>query len=127
MGSDGRIVPANTVTVQVQGLDVTAKLRDLSGGGFSISCPKPFRVGMTHFFTFSTATGLSVTLVAKAMHSRAQSTDGQVAFVSGWKFMTGMWSAQDETAIQLLMAMATDAVEEPMLAGEVDTDPRRVH
>jgi hypothetical protein len=106
---------------------VTADLRDLSAGGFGISCAKPFRPGMTHFFTFSTDGGLSVTLVAKVMHCRAQNTDGKVAFISGWKFMTGMWSPQDEAAIQMLITMATESVEEPPLDSELGTGQQPIH
>lgn len=92
--------------MSVEGWDVEMELSNLSVGGFAIICRRPFKPGMTHRFTISSPSyGLSVTVVAKAVHSRPSDEGGELQFKSGWEFMLGV-SPDDKAAISLMVAVA---------------------
>src|SRR5207253_2222188 len=63
-----RLLPTTNISVDVAGLPHQLDLRDLSYGGFAIIAARPFWMGMTYRFTFKSAAGLAVALVAKAVH-----------------------------------------------------------
>ena len=88
----------------IRGLNLVADLRDLSGFGFAIVASKRFWQGMTHQFTFSVASGLEVTLVAKAVHCQSRLIDGEQRFVTGWEFMPGSLDRNAPTIARLLNA-----------------------
>ena len=87
-----RLAVHGQVQVAISGLDLPLELRDLSFCGFGIRAPRQFFKGMTHWFTFSTAAGSSVSLVAKAVH--CYTVEGEKTFVSGWEFMAGTSDAR---------------------------------
>ena len=99
-----RFVPTAHLTIRITTLEVPLDLRDLSFGGFAISAPRPFKTGLTHWFTFSTDKGLGVTLVAKAVHCYASLVNDQQIYVSGWEFMIGSAEETDAGIRQLLDA-----------------------
>ena len=100
-----RLLVHGQVQVAISGLDLPVELRDLSFCGFGIQAPRQFFKGMTHWFTFSTAAGSSVSLVAKAVH--CYNVAGEKAFVSGWEFMAGT-SDRTEKAINELLTAITE-------------------
>lgn len=102
-----RVVPTNEVIVQLNGSDTILKLYDLSLGGFAILSGRPFAPGMTHRFTFTAPSDqVTVTIVAKAIHSRAAPDDQALRFITGWEFMFGR-SEDERTAIARLFQAAT--------------------
>jgi hypothetical protein len=101
-------LPTNDVHVEIAGLALTLELRDLGFDGFGLVASKPFWRGMTHRFTFRSASGLQVTLVAKAVHCYALPEDGDRKFVTGWEFMAGS-AERTAAAIGQLFAAANDA------------------
>ena len=101
-----RVVPSARLGVRIQGLTLPLEIQDMSFGGFAIVASKPFWRGMTHWFTFSTASGFEVTLVAKAVHCRQLADDDGSRFVSGWEFMAG---SAERTEIAIGELLGSDA------------------
>ena len=99
-----RLVPTGHLAVSIASQPLPIELRNLSFGGFAIAAPRPFKVGLTHRFTFSNDTGLQVNLVAKAVHCHARPVDNEQMFVSGWEFLTASADAADAAIGQLLDA-----------------------
>jgi hypothetical protein len=97
-----RLVPDRHISVVIPSLRVTLTLRDLSVGGFAVSAPRPFTVGITHRFLFSTESGVEITIVAKAMHCHSRPTDAHPLFITGWQFMAGSMD-ENEAAINRLL------------------------
>lgn len=104
-----RLAVEGQVRVAIPSLDLKLELRDLSFGGFAIMATRPFWRGMTHWFTFSTSTGQSITLVAKAVHCHSSKTDRR--FVSGWEFMKGTAERTERAIGQLLDALISTGTE----------------
>ncbi len=92
------------VRIEMPDVKLELKLRDLGYDGFNIVAPRPFWKGMTHWFTFTSRSGESVTLVAKAVH--CQALPNEHAFVSGWEFMRGSAERTEAAIAQLLDALA---------------------
>jgi hypothetical protein len=95
-----RIEVDGKLSVAIPTLNVDLHLKDMSFGGFAVVSPRSFWRGMTHWFTFSTRTGQSIMLVAKAVHCYA--VKGEPRFVSGWEFMAGSADRTDRAIGQLL-------------------------
>lgn len=98
-----RLAVNGQIQVAIRDLDLALELRDLSFGGFAVHAPRPFWKGMTHWFTFSTPAGQSITLVAKAVH--CYRLPDQPRFVSGWVFMAGTADRTERAIGQLLDAL----------------------
>lgn len=98
-----RLVPDHQIGVAIPSLRVALTLRDLSLGGFAVSAPRPFTVGITHRFLFTAEGGKEITIVAKAMHCHSRPVNGQPLFVTGWQFMAGS-TDENEAAIKQLLA-----------------------
>jgi len=97
-----RLVPDREISVTIPSLRVTLTLRDLSVGGFAVSAPRPFTVGITHRFLFTAEGGVEITIVAKAMHCHSRPANGQPLFVTGWQFMAGSMEENEAAINQLL-------------------------
>ena len=97
-----RLVPDRQISVTIPSLKTQLTLRDLSVGGFAVSAPRPFTVGITHRFLFSSEAGVEITIVAKAMHCHSRPADGHPLFVTGWQFMAGSME-ENEAAIKRLL------------------------
>lgn len=97
------------LAIAIRGMDLSVELRDLSFGGFAIVAPRQFWRGMTHWFTFSTPAGRTVTLVAKAVHCAPVQNDPQAVntprFLSGWEFMAGTSEKNEKAIGELLSAL----------------------
>ena len=104
-----RLIPTVPVVVRLDSSDLPMELYDLSLGGFAVLAERPFAPGMTHRFTFEVPSeGLTVTIVAKAVHGRASTKPETLRFVTGWEFMFARTDA-DRAAIALLFETATRA------------------
>ena len=97
-----RLVPDRQISVTIPSLRVELSLRDLSVGGFAVSAPRPFTVGITHRFLFTSEEGVEITIVAKAMHCHSRPTNGHPLFVTGWQFMAGSMD-ENEASIKKLL------------------------
>jgi hypothetical protein len=109
----GHLAADGQVRLEIPAAKLEVRLRDLGYDGFNIVAPRPFWKGMTHWFTFTSRSGESVTLVAKAVH--CQAVPGEHAFVSGWEFMRGS-AERTEAAIGQLL----DALAEPQQGRRLD-------
>ncbi len=84
--------------MEVEGwVGLPVEVKDLSLGGFAMSCAKPFSPGMTQDFTFATEGGFSFGMVAKAMHC-TEAPGGR--FISVWQFCK---TAGDDILIRQLL------------------------
>ena len=96
-------VPRGVVRAEIPGLNLTADVRDISTGGFSIETFRPFAQGAVHLFRMKTSSGWSGLARAKAAHCRWLSeSDGSVRFVSGWQFLFDTDLAAEPTNEQLM-------------------------
>jgi hypothetical protein len=96
--ASSRILLTTGLRVVINGLDAEIQLHNLGFGGFAVVAPRPFWRGMTHRFTFATRSGLSIDLVAKAVHCYRIADGTPNRFISGWEFMAG---SADKTAVAL--------------------------
>ena len=103
-----RLIPTTGVRVTISGLTADLQLQNLSFGGFAVTAPRPFWRGMTHRFTFASDSGLSIELVAKAVHCYRVANSAQDRYVSGWEFMAGS-ADRTEAAISKLLDTATSS------------------
>jgi hypothetical protein len=105
-----RVIPTTGLRVEIPGLNADLQLQNLSYGGFAVSARRAFWRGMTHRFTFVSASGLSIELVAKAVHCYRLGNTTQERYVSGWEFMAGS-ADRTEAAIGRLLEAATERIE----------------
>lgn len=109
-----RLVPTAAVTVRLGETDLPISIHDLSLGGFAIVCPRPFSPGMTHRFTLAVpARQVELTIVAKAVHSRALPPNEPLRFLTGWEFMYAR-SERERVAIQQLLDAALGSSSSPL-------------
>ena len=81
-------VPRGLVRAEIPGLNLSADVRDVSTGGFSIETFRPFAQGAVHQFRLKTSSGWSGAVRAKSAHCRwLNDPDGSVRFISGWQFL----------------------------------------
>lgn len=99
-----RLAVDGQLLVAIPSLELDLQLRDMSFGGFAVVSPKSFWRGMTHWFTFTTQTGESIMLVAKAVHCYA--LQGERRFVTGWEFMAGSADRTERAIGQLLATLS---------------------
>ncbi len=91
------------VRAEIPGLNLTADVRDVSIGGFSIETFRPFAQGAVHQFRLKTSSGFVGVLRAKAAHCRwLNEPDGSVRFLSGWQFLFDTELAADQTNERLV-------------------------
>jgi hypothetical protein len=101
-------VPRGLVRAEIPGLNLTADVRDVSTGGFSIETFRPFAQGATHQFKLKTSSGWSGVARAKAAHCRwLNDPDGSVRFISGWQFLFDTDLAAEPTNERLVEAVAS--------------------
>jgi hypothetical protein len=101
-------LPRGLVRAEIPGLNLTADVRDVSTGGFSIETFRPFAQGATHQFRLKTSSGWVGVVRAKAAHCRwLNDPDGSVRFVSGWQFLFDTDLAAEPTNEQLVAEVAT--------------------
>lgn len=94
------------VRAEIPGLNLTADVRDVSIGGFSIETFRPFAQGAVHQFRLKTSAGWVGVLRAKAAHCRwLNEPDGSVRFLSGWQFLFDTELAAAETNERLVDAV----------------------
>ena len=83
--------PRGTVLVSLSGhADSSLTLIDVSEGGFAITSPQAFSLGIHREFTFKATTGQFL-LQAKAVHCAELFPH---RFLSGWVFLPGMLPKQ---------------------------------
>jgi len=96
-------LPRGLVRAEIPGLNLTADVRDVSTGGFSIETFRPFAQGAVHQFRLKTSSGWSGNARAKAAHCHwLNDGDGSVRFVSGWQFLFDTDLAAEPTNEQLV-------------------------
>ncbi len=96
-------LPKGLVRAEIPGLNLTADVRDVSTGGFSIETFRPFSQGAVHHFRLKTSSGWAGLARAKAAHCRwLNDPDGSVRFVSGWQFLFDTDLASAPTNEQLV-------------------------
>jgi hypothetical protein len=106
-----RMVPRTELRVRVHGIDLQMTLRDVSAGGLSIVCARPFRAGALHRLVVNAPDGLSITFVATTVYSRpATDAPGELQFVTGWSFADG---AHEDGTVELLLAAAKGEPTDP--------------
>jgi hypothetical protein len=94
------------VRAEIPGLNLTADVRDVSIGGFSIETFRPFAQGAVHQFRLKTSSGFVGIARAKAAHCRwLNEPDGSVRFLSGWQFLFDTELAADQTNERLIDAV----------------------
>ena len=94
------------VRAEIPGLNLTAEVRDISIGGFSIETFRPFAQGAVHQFRLKTSAGWVGVLRAKAAHCHwLNEPDGSVRFLSGWQFLFDTDLAADQTNERLIDAV----------------------
>jgi hypothetical protein len=100
-------VPRGLVRAEIPGLNLTADVRDVSTGGFSIETFRPFAQGSVHQFKLKTSSGWSGVARAKAAHCRwLNDPDGSVRFLSGWQYLFDTNLAAEPINEQLVDAVA---------------------
>jgi hypothetical protein len=102
-------LPRGLVRAEIPGLNLTADVRDVSTGGFSIETFRPFAQGAIHQFRLKTSSGWTGTARARAAHCRWLSDpDGSVRFVSGWQYLFDTDLAAEpanEQLVEVVMAL----------------------
>ena len=109
-------VPRGLVRAEIPGLNLSADVRDVSTGGFSIETFRPFAQGAVHQFRLKTSSGWVGAVRAKSAHCRwLNDPDGSVRFISGWQFLFDTDLAAEpvnerlvEEVLALLEAAPTD-------------------
>ena len=96
-------LPRGLVRAEIPGLNLTADVRDVSTGGFSIETFRPFAQGAIHQFRLKASSGWIGSARAKAAYCRwLNDGDGSVRFVSGWQFLFDTDLAAEPTNEQLV-------------------------
>lgn len=104
---------------EIPGLNLTAEVRDISTGGFSIETFRPFAPGAVHQFRLKTSSGWAGTARAKAAHCRwLADADGAVRFISGWQYLFDADLAAEPTNEQLVEAVSALLSDAPPASSE---------
>ena len=75
------------------------RLVDISLGGFTLSSPRPFLLGLAQVFEFRTAGESVFALKATAVHTRRVECDGHLSYQTGFAFVAPTEKAQDTIAL----------------------------
>jgi len=75
------------------------RLVDISLGGFSLSSPRPFVLGLQQVFEFTTGGESVFALQAMAVHARRVEQDGGVAYQTGFAFVAPTEKTRDTIAL----------------------------
>ena len=112
-------LPRGLVRAEIPGLNLTADVRDISTGGFSIETFRPFAQGAIHQFRLKTSSGWSGTARARAAHCRwLADADGAVRFISGWQYLFDADLAAEPTNEQLVEIVSRLIEDVPAAPGE---------
>jgi hypothetical protein len=112
-------LPRGLVRAEIPGLNLTAEVRDISTGGFSIETFRPFAQGAVHQFRLKTSSGWAGTARAKAAHCRwLADADGAVRFISGWQYLFDADLAAEPTNEQLVEVVSALVSEVPPASSE---------
>jgi len=108
-----RIEVLGGVESRLETADTPIKVLDISLSGFGVETLRPFAVGTTHRFRFTTKDGAAITLTAHAVHSdRRPTRDGSDLYLTGFRFAedaaTGSQGSVGELIDRILSVVSFD-------------------